>query len=72
MDSCLRMFLSCETIYIYTVLLLLMCCCFFFFSIGTLLHFDDYQLKMYYFLDPQWIAKLMAKAIQPNSPARDG
>ena len=41
-------------------------------NIGTLLHFEDHQLKMYYFLDPQWMAKLMARVIQPNSPAIDG
>lgn len=39
---------------------------------GTLLHFDDHQLKMYYFLDPMWVAKLMAKVVQPHSPAKDG
>jgi serine/threonine protein kinase/ankyrin repeat protein/GTPase SAR1 family protein len=34
---------------------------------GTLLHFNDYGLKELYFLDPQWLAKLMAKLINPSS-----
>lgn len=53
---------SCTTVYIF---------------IGTLLHFEDYGLKNIYFLDPQWLAKLMANVIQPasmeeNSPIKDG
>ena len=44
---------------------------------GTLLHFDDYGLKNTYFLDPQWLAKLMADVIQPaameeGSPIQNG
>ena len=35
--------------------------------IGTLLHFDDYNLRSLYFLDPQWLAKLMAKLISPSA-----
>lgn len=34
---------------------------------GTLLHFDDYGLRDLYFLDPQWLAKLMARLISPSS-----
>ena len=34
-------------------------------TVGTLLHFDDYGLRNLYFLDPQWLAKLMAKLISP-------
>ena len=32
---------------------------------GTLLHFEDHSLKNVYFLDPQWLAKLMADVIHP-------
>ena len=38
---------------------------------GTLLHFEDHGLKNVYFLDPQWLAKLMADVISPSS-ARAG
>ena len=46
-------------------------------TIGTLLHFDDHGLKHIYFLDPQWLAKLMANVIQPaaaeeGSPIKNG
>ena len=34
---------------------------------GTLLHFNDYNLRSLYFLDPQWLAKLMAKLISPSA-----
>ena len=34
-------------------------------SSGTLLHFEDHGLKETYFLDPQWLAKLMASIIHP-------
>ena len=34
---------------------------------GTLLHFEDHGLKSVYFLDPQWLAKLMADVISPSS-----
>lgn len=30
---------------------------------GTLLHFDDHNLKDLYFLDPQWLSKLMAHVV---------
>lgn len=30
-----------------------------------MLHFDDRELRTIYFLDPQWLAKLMAKVIKP-------
>ena len=36
---------------------------------GTLLHFDDHNLKDLYFLDPQWLAKLMADVIHPHGPS---
>jgi hypothetical protein len=32
---------------------------------GTLLHFEDHNLRNVYFLDPQWLAKLMADVIHP-------
>ena len=32
---------------------------------GTLLHFEDHTLKCVYFLDPEWLAKLMADVIHP-------
>ena len=31
---------------------------------GTLLHFTDQALKFVYFLDPQWLCKLMASVIR--------
>ena len=34
---------------------------------GTLLHFQDHSLKNIYFLDPQWLAKLMADVIHPSA-----
>jgi serine/threonine protein kinase len=34
---------------------------------GTLLHFEDHGLKETYFLDPQWLAKLMASIIHPSA-----
>ena len=45
--------------------------------VGTLLHFDDHNLRDLYILDPQWLAKLMAHVIHPqavrgNSPVVDG
>ena len=45
--------------------------------LGTLLHFEDHALKNLYFLDPQWLAKLMADVIHPSaeeegSPIRNG
>ena len=44
---------------------------------GTLLHFEDHGLKNIYFLDPQWLAKLMADVIRPaavekGSPIQNG
>ena len=44
---------------------------------GTLLHFEDHGLKNVYFLDPQWLAKLMANVIHPaagdeGSPIKNG
>lgn len=36
-------------------------------ALGTLLHFEDPGLKKLYFLDPEWLAKLMAKVISPPS-----
>jgi hypothetical protein len=44
---------------------------------GTLLHFEDHGLKNTYFLDPQWLAKLMADVIRPaaveeGSPIQNG
>ena len=38
---------------------------------GTLLHFDDHGLKDLYFLDPQWLAKLMAHVIHPYAVEGD-
>lgn len=32
---------------------------------GALLHYGDRDLNDVYFLDPQWLAKLMAKVIKP-------
>ena len=48
-------------------------CCY----LGTLLHFDDHNLRDFYFLNPQWLAKLMAdvihpQAIQGDSPVING
>ena len=37
---------------------------------GTLLHFTDQALKNVYFLDPQWLCKMMASVIRVPS-ARD-
>ncbi len=34
---------------------------------GTLLHYQDFSLKNIYFLDPQWLAKLMADVIHPSA-----
>ena len=31
---------------------------------GTLLHFTDQALKNVYFLDPQWLCKMMASVIR--------
>ena len=44
---------------------------------GTILHFEDHGLKETYFLDPQWLAKLMASIIRPaaeegKSPIKKG
>ena len=44
---------------------------------GTILHFEDHGLKETYFLDPQWLAKLMASIIHPaagegKSPIKKG
>ena len=36
-----------------------------FFPTGTLLHFDDHTLRDVYFLDPQWLAKLLADIFHP-------
>lgn len=57
-------------------------CCYTFstaisFISGTLLHFKDFSLRKWYFLDPQWLAKLMAKvinhrAMDEESPFNDG
>ena len=46
-------------------------------DLGTLLHFEDHGLKETYFLDPQWLAKLMASVIHPaaqegKSPIKKG
>lgn len=38
---------------------------------GTLLHFDDHGLRELYFLDPQWLAKLMAHVIHPYAVEGD-
>lgn len=35
--------------------------------VGDILHFDDHNLKDLYFLDPQWLAKMMAEVIRPNN-----
>ena len=37
---------------------------------GTLLHFTDQALKDVYFLDPQWLCKMMASVIRVT-PAGD-
>ena len=34
--------------------------------LGSLLHFEDYNLRQIYFLDPQWLPKMMADVIQPT------
>ena len=39
---------------------------------GTLLHYEDHNLKNDYFLDPQWLAKRMADIIQPEANFRNG
>lgn len=33
---------------------------------GTMLHFSDASLQDTYFLDPQWLTKMMAKFIGPS------
>ena len=33
--------------------------------LGSILHFDDHNLKHVYFLDPQWLPKMMADVIHP-------
>ena len=37
--------------------------------LGTILHFSDASLQSTYFLDPQWLTKMMAKFIGPTSAA---
>lgn len=39
--------------------------------IGSLLHFEDHNLRNVYFLDPQWLAKLMADVIHPVAIGND-
>lgn len=39
---------------------------------GNLLHFEDHNLRNVYFLDPQWLAKLMADVIHPVAIGNDG
>ncbi len=40
--------------------------------LGTLLHYEDHSLHKMYFLDPQWLAKLMAEIIHPSASYIDG
>lgn len=37
--------------------------------LGTILHFSDASLLSTYFLDPQWLTKMMAKFIGPSTAA---
>lgn len=34
---------------------------------GTLLHFNDFSLRKMYFLDPQWLAKMMSRVINTQA-----
>ena len=38
---------------------------------GTLLHFTDQALKNVYFLDPQWLCKLMASVIRVRPAGKE-
>ena len=38
---------------------------------GALLHFTDQALKNVYFLDPQWLCKLMASVIRVPSAGKE-
>ena len=40
--------------------------------VGTLLHFEDVGLRSVYFLDPQWLTKLMANVTSPSTAANIG
>ena len=40
--------------------------------LGTLLHFEDVALRDVFFLDPQWLTKLLAGLINPSTAANIG
>ena len=40
--------------------------------VGTILHYSDTSLQSVYFLDPQWLTKVMAAVIGPPKKEEDG